>query len=251
MDDLGHADKSTDSKGAKGPRKPRSTHTLLVAASVACIALVAVVLVVGQFSPRLADPGGITQCGDPPPVSDEDVKGKIEAEAKSLGSLLTSPGLSKEVTRKRTEIFSKYASGERALAYYQYQVCVLLMNDKTMPTTQKLLALEGIRKEEIKPRNGSARIYEYNVLNKKLDGGDVIVKSTFQRLDEYWIEIQNNVALFQFNQVLNDGDYVFLKDRDRNICLKIPINGNGAAGYMSTDDCKTWQEWNHFYVKQY
>ena len=242
---------TNDSTGTKMEKKPIAKRELLVGASLASAFLVVIAVVVGFFDPKLSDPAGATMCGEPPPVADEDVKGKIRADAKSLGKLLDSPELSKEVSRKRTEIFSKYGSGERTVAYYQYQVCVLLMSDKSMSTPQKLSTLESIRKEELKPRNGIARMYEYKVLNKKLDGGNVTVKSTFQRLDDFWIEIQNDVALFEFDQVLNDGNYVYLKDKERKICIKIPLNGNGASGYISVDDCASWQAWNNFFVKQF
>lgn len=230
--------------GATGNRTPESRIKILIASTITITAILVGARLVNGFDP---DSGSASICGAPPPVSNDEVSGKIAAEAKSLGGILNSPKLSKEVSKKRTEIFSKYPNGERAIAFYQYQVCILLMNDKTMALSGKLDALKEIQKEEIRPKNGISRMYEYKVLNRKMNEGDVVVVSTFQRLDDEWVEIQNNVVAFEFSQYLNDGNYVYLKDKQRKISIMIPVNG--GLSQISTDDGTTWRTWNQMWVK--
>jgi hypothetical protein len=71
-----------------------------------------------------------------------------------------------------------------------------------------------MNKEELKPRNGVARIYQQKVVNRLIDREEV-VESIFQRLDDRWVEIQHNTVAYEFDQYLNDGIFIYLKDRER------------------------------------
>ena len=96
---------------------------------------------------------GASICGDPPPVANESLKGEILGKAQFLSKHLGDAQLGGKIETSRTEIFSKYPDAEksRANAYYEYQVCVLLMNDKRMTTKEKLDELRKIRQEFQKP----------------------------------------------------------------------------------------------------
>jgi hypothetical protein len=86
-------------------------------------------------------------CGGPPPVANESLKGEILGKAQFLSKYLGDAQLGGKIETSRTEIFSKYPDAEksRANAYYEYQVCVLLMNDRRMTTKEKLDELRKIR----------------------------------------------------------------------------------------------------------
>jgi len=91
-------------------------------------------------------------CGDPPPVANETLKGEIAGKAQILSKYLGNAQLSGQIETSRTEIFSKYPNAdERGNAYFEYQVCILLMNDKKMTTQEKLAELQKIRREFQKP----------------------------------------------------------------------------------------------------
>lgn len=91
------------------------------------------------------------QCGDPPPVQDETLKGEIAGKAQFLSRFLGDAALTGKIETARSEIFSKYPYGERSNAYFQYQVCILLMQDTSMSTIQKLDELKKIQREFTKP----------------------------------------------------------------------------------------------------
>jgi len=90
-----------------------------------------------------------TICGDPPPVANEALKGEIEGKAQLLSRFIGDANLSGKIETSRTEIFSKYPDAEksRANAFFDYQVCVLIMNDKKLDTIQKLNELKKIKRE--------------------------------------------------------------------------------------------------------
>lgn len=90
-------------------------------------------------------------CGDPPPVANESLKGEINGKAQVVSRYLGDAQLSGKIETSRTEIFSKYPDGERANAYFEYQICVLIFSDKTMSTSEKLEELKKIRREFQKP----------------------------------------------------------------------------------------------------
>ncbi|MEM9452039.1 MAG: hypothetical protein AAGA75_26420 [Cyanobacteria bacterium P01_E01_bin.6] len=90
-------------------------------------------------------------CGDPPPVSDEKLKGEIKGQAKFLSGFLGGAELGGEIETSRNEIFSRYPPGERSNAYFEYQVCLLLMSDDSLTTREKLMELREIRDGFAKP----------------------------------------------------------------------------------------------------
>jgi hypothetical protein len=92
-------------------------------------------------------------CGDPPPVANESLEGEIKGKAQLVTKFLGDAELAGKIKSSRSEIFSKYPNAEqsRANAYFEYQVCVLLMNDTQMSTKEKLNELQKIKREFGKP----------------------------------------------------------------------------------------------------
>lgn len=85
-------------------------------------------------------------CGAPPPVADEVLKAELEGRAKLLSKFLGGASLSGQIEMSQAEIFSRYPNDfERSNAYFQYQVCVLLMKDRTMSVSEKIRHLEKIQ----------------------------------------------------------------------------------------------------------
>jgi hypothetical protein len=119
----------------------------------ACLLLLALV-----FPPAVHAQG--QGCGDPPPVANEALKGEIEGKAQFLSRFLGDAALSGAIQTSRTEIFSKYPDAEqsRSNAYFEYQVCLLIFNDKTMSTGEKLDQLVKIRREFAKPARIEGRL---------------------------------------------------------------------------------------------
>lgn len=95
----------------------------------------------------------ISICGDAPPVANELLKGEIKGKAQLLTRYFGESELSGKIETSRTEIFSRYPEAEksRSNAYFEYQVCVLIMGDNTKTPTQKLDALKEIKREFGKP----------------------------------------------------------------------------------------------------
>jgi len=85
-------------------------------------------------------------CGEAPPVKDSHLKGEIEGKAQFLSRFLGDASLGGKVEQSKTEIFSRYKDAdERSKAYFDYEVCILLMQDKSMTTTQKIETLSRFR----------------------------------------------------------------------------------------------------------
>jgi hypothetical protein len=92
-------------------------------------------------------------CGEPPPVANESLKGAIKGEAQALSRWLGNAGLTGQIQTSREEIFSKYPDAEvsRSNAYFEYVICVILMQDKSLTSTQKIEELKKIHREFSKP----------------------------------------------------------------------------------------------------
>lgn len=86
-------------------------------------------------------------CGDPAPVADDSLRGEIEGEAHVLSRLIGSAELAGEIQTSRTEIFSRYPEAEksRSNSYFEYMMCVTIMDDKELSTREKLDELIRVR----------------------------------------------------------------------------------------------------------
>jgi hypothetical protein len=91
-------------------------------------------------------------CGNPPPVEDEQLKGDINGKAQFLSHFLGDASLGGKIESSRTEIFSRYKdANERSNAYFEYEVCVILLQDSQMTAAQKIDKLREIRLQFSKP----------------------------------------------------------------------------------------------------
>lgn len=95
-------------------------------------------------------------CGQPPMVNDENIKGTVEGKAKLLATWIGDAALSGQIQAERKDIFSKTPEGlkSRADAYLQYQVCIFLMADKNLSTTEKIDQLIRVRQSFMVPVEG-------------------------------------------------------------------------------------------------
>lgn len=92
-----------------------------------------------------------TDCGDPPPVANEVLKGEIEGKAHLLSRFIGDASLSGQIEHSRTEIFSKYKANERSDAFFEYMLCMLIMNDSEMTTREKIDELSIVRRQFERP----------------------------------------------------------------------------------------------------
>jgi hypothetical protein len=88
------------------------------------------------------------QCGDPPRVDDQMLKGELEGKAKLLSSLIGDAGLKGQVELARTDIFSKYPQADKAHSdtYLLYMLCSFVLSDAKLSAQEKLQALLEVRK---------------------------------------------------------------------------------------------------------
>lgn len=90
-----------------------------------------------------------TVCGAPPILENKtleaDVKGKVGLLSKYIGDA----ELTGKIKEVREQVITQYPDAEatRANAYSEYQLCVLLMDDDSMSTKEKIEELKSIRRE--------------------------------------------------------------------------------------------------------
>ncbi|QHG64917.1 hypothetical protein [Pseudomonas putida] len=85
-------------------------------------------------------------CGEAPPVSNTALQASLKGEAEVLFKQIGSASLDGAIEKSKTEIFSKYPDAEksRTNAFYQWQICVLIMDDKTMSTSEKIKTVNDV-----------------------------------------------------------------------------------------------------------
>ncbi len=120
------------------------------------IATALVCLVIAGISTAAASQSRAHEiCGHPPPVADESLKAAIEGQAQLLARMFGDVDLKTEIESAKSEIFSQYPDAERTRSnsYFEYQACVLIMDDETLETRAKLDELIRIRTYLREPRN--------------------------------------------------------------------------------------------------
>jgi hypothetical protein len=106
-------------------------------------------------------------CGDPPPVANEVLKGEIQGEAQLLSRFVGDASLSGRIEHSRTEIFSKYGANERSDAFFEYMLCVLIMNDTEMTTREKIRELSNVQRQFERPPASSAKSTDTSIRGDK------------------------------------------------------------------------------------
>src|SRR5579862_7707593 len=92
-------------------------------------------------------------CGKPPELptskeSSESLKGQLQGQAKALLGFVGKADLGGEIQATRKEIFQsspQFIAAQRD-AYLAYVFCVLLVRDKTIPTSEKIRAIQEFKK---------------------------------------------------------------------------------------------------------
>lgn len=94
-------------------------------------------------------PAAGMDCGDPPPVANESLRGSIAGEARLLTRLIGGVDISGDISRSREEIFSRYPDANRGRtdAFFLYQICMYLQQDDLLTNSQKIRKLMEIRRE--------------------------------------------------------------------------------------------------------
>ncbi|HHC6556648.1 TPA: hypothetical protein ACN36H_003142 [Vibrio parahaemolyticus] len=108
--------------------------------------LLAIVIV---FSPAsFAEPMAYL-CGDPPPVDSSSLKGELNGKASFLSRFIGDAELKGKIETSREDVFSKYPNADKLVVdhYLLFQTCVIIMNDTSLDTSQKLEELRKTRRE--------------------------------------------------------------------------------------------------------
>jgi hypothetical protein len=126
-------------------------------------------------------------CGSPPeikgiPKEEEDrFKGQLDGRAKILSKLIGDASLAGQVETTKKTITQDFPDLDQAIKfrYFQYVVCVTIMNDTTLSTPQKIEALEKIR-----PSLGSERYRQKYAYIDQLDIEDRILAASIILIGE-------------------------------------------------------------------
>lgn len=91
-------------------------------------------------------------CGLPPPVQDESLKGELDGKARFLSGLIGKAELGGNIQTTKTEIFHKYpkADNSRTNAYLVYMFCTFAKVDREFnkkPLMEKVKILSEFKKE--------------------------------------------------------------------------------------------------------
>ncbi len=86
-------------------------------------------------------------CGEAPIVEDGKLKGELETKAQFLSRFLGDASLKGHVETERSDVLSRYPNADtlRINQYFLYVVCVTIMADNKMATTEKLNELTKAR----------------------------------------------------------------------------------------------------------
>lgn len=176
-------------------------------------------------------------CGTPPPVADESLKGQIKGKAQLLTKYLGGAELTGQVETSRTEIFSKYPDAEESRwnSFFQYQVCMLIMLDKSTTSAQKLNSLKEIQREFRKPVVKTSTIIirssDKFIDNRRFGRVDGSLGSIELRVDEKLVTKAALDKPFGSHKLtLTHGEHSFE--------FRAKIYGAGSNGAILKDNCQ-------------
>jgi len=83
------------------------------------------------------------QCGEPPRVDDQSLRGDLEGKAKLLSSLVGDANLQGRIEIAKTDIFSKYPNADklRSSTYLLYVFCTTVLADPKYDPNQRFQAI--------------------------------------------------------------------------------------------------------------
>lgn len=114
------------------------------------------------------------QCGDPPRVDDQVLKGEIDGKAKFLSSLVGDAGLKGQVEMAKTDIFSKYPNADKvhSVTYLLYMFCTSVLSDAKLSGQDKLHAILEVQKALLpSPTSSDTTIGPQSPIIKDTKGG--------------------------------------------------------------------------------
>jgi hypothetical protein len=112
--------------------------------SIRLFLLVVLLAMHSNWVSAAADP----DCGAPPTVTNERVKGEVEVKANAISRILGALGFGAEYEKSREDIFNKYddASAARADQYLYFLVCNIVLRSTTMTDQEKFEKIETLLK---------------------------------------------------------------------------------------------------------
>lgn len=176
-------------------------------------------------------------CGTPPPVADESLKGQIKGKAQLLTKYFGGAELTGQIETSRTEIFSKYPSAEESRwnSFFQYQVCMLIMLDKSTTNAHKLNALKDVQREFRKPVVKTATV----VIRS---GNKFIDNRRFGRVDGSLGSIELRVDDGLVTKAALDKPFgshkLTLTHGEHSFEFRAKIYGAGSNGAILKDNCQ-------------
>jgi hypothetical protein len=192
---------------------------------------------------RYISPAGAQAiCGAAPVVADEHEQAILQSAASNALQEADKASFVYKLQNDKNDIFSKYQQGERAVAYYQYVVCRLLEQDKSMPAEDKIAYLDKTF-TALFAHNGHVRYNEYFflVLND-YNGTKKVIRSVLREDGGQWLEIQLNRVQFTFREIERNTDYIWIVDDSRGLELKVPVEGGPSLIRYSKEQWEVWNE---------
>jgi len=184
-------------------------------------------------------------CGQAPVVTDDINIVEIQSEAKNLDiGQVAKPSFTTKLTQAKQDIFAKYPDGQRSIAYYQYIVCQIIVQDKQLSSNEKISALDKAFSTLFTPSAPTYDNYTFLVLNN-YDGKPTIERSRFHKKDMEWEEIQRDKVVFHFREQQRTTQHIYIIDDSRNLEIRIPIQG-GISGIRFTGE-SSWRSWNEMH----
>jgi len=87
------------------------------------------------------------QCGDPPRVDNQSLKGDLEGKAKFLSGFIGDANLKGQVEAVKEDIFRHYTDAAKAHSdtYLEYMFCTFLLSDTKLSAQDKFRAIQEFR----------------------------------------------------------------------------------------------------------
>jgi hypothetical protein len=106
------------------------------------IAAVFAIILAGSLTTMEAALAQAGSCGSPPVVEDGSLKGEIDSKASFLKTFVGDVALKGQVDVAKNDVLQRYPNADqlRLKQYFLYVVCLMIMNDTTLGTIEKIKA---------------------------------------------------------------------------------------------------------------
>lgn len=184
-------------------------------------------------------------CGQAPVVTEDTQVVEIKIEAKKLDiGKATQPSFTTIMTQAKQDIFARYPDGQRAIAYYQYIVCQIIVHDNQLSSNEKIAALDKAFSTLFIRSAPAYEAYTFLVLNN-YDGKPTIERSEFHKKGIEWEEIQRGQVVFHFREQQRTTSHIYIIDDSRHLEIRIPVQG-GISEVRYTGEA-SWRSWNEMH----